>query len=716
MYLSPKTFLRVDYMSSAIKNYRLGIGKKAFICLIAICLFSLAGWGVLTYNVYISYIQSQKIKTVNDITDILIDFATSVQSERGKVNTALNSNDVVSSAKEAEIIALQASSNSHLEKVLESLAPEVRVEKEVALRNLNVSIDRFKSYRQLASSAVKLPKSQRNSAIIDGWYEEATAVIFHSKALWSAFGREIILDDGRIGQLTELKEMGFDLRESAGRERAILEVAIATNQRLTQAQLQDAMRYQGQVDVLWSEAKSVALALASKQSELNKSIVNAQKLHFEVYNAARQSVIKASTEGTPYPFNIAGWRQVSDPAMASLLAIKSIAVAETADIASKNLEQSKNQLILLGSIMAVGVAITAIVLVFICKTVVKALSKITKVINSLAQNNVDIKVPFTRKNDEFGDIARSVQIFKQNLLDNTRLETEKKAYLVEQGERQVLVEGYIKDFEAKMHHVFDTIISSINTVETSTIVLTSAATKTAESTSEAEHSSNLAAVQMTSMAEMIAGLNQSMAELSARVTETSAVISEAAASAGTADMETQVLTQSAQRIGLIVELITSIASKTNLLALNAAIEAARAGDAGRGFAVVASEVKSLATQTTQGTQDISSQISSIQGAANNAVATINEIGQKLNNINAVGISMASAIEEQSTATSEISKNVKQTEIYSNKALKSIAKVNDAVIETYNAVEDTKNASTKLIEEAKVMRNIVSGFLNLVRAA
>src|SRR5208282_1352087 len=81
----------------------------------------------------------------------------------------------------------------------------------------------------------------------------------------------------------------------------------------------------------------------------------------------------------------------------------------------------------------------------------------------------------------------------------------------------------------------------------------------------------------------------------------------------------QGLSAAAQKIGDVLQLIQTIASQTNLLALNATIEAARAGEAGRGFAVVASEVKSLATQTAKATEEISSQINSIQGATREAV-------------------------------------------------------------------------------------------------
>ena len=86
------------------------------------------------------------------------------------------------------------------------------------------------------------------------------------------------------------------------------------------------------------------------------------------------------------------------------------------------------------------------------------------------------------------------------------------------------------------------------------------------------------------------------------------------------------LSRAAQEIGDVVKLITAIAEQTNLLALNATIEAARAGEAGRGFAVVASEVKSLASQTAKATDEISSHILGMQGATQELVAAIKEIG------------------------------------------------------------------------------------------
>ena len=341
---------------------------------------------------------------------------------------------------------------------------------------------------------------------------------------------------------------------------------------------------------------------------------------------------------------------------------------------------------------------------------------LTSAIKKLADNNTNINVPYTEKNNEFGEIARSVKIFKQNMIDNLQLENEKQSGIQAREKRQSKIEAYITMFETKIQQIFDVMIASINSVESATRTLNFAANNTVHGANEAEQASSLAAVQISTMSKTIERLTLSMHDLSYRVLSTTNVISDATSSANDADEEAKALTISAEKIGQIIELITDIAIKTDLLALNATIEAARAGDAGRGFAIVASEVKNLATQTTRGTDDIFSQVSAMQGAAKNAAISVNHIGEKLNNLNIAGTTIAAALEEQANATQEIVKNISKTSDYSTEAMANITKVSNAAFETHNAVDDTKKASAKLISETAMMKNAVSDFLALVRAA
>lgn len=119
------------------------------------------------------------------------------------------------------------------------------------------------------------------------------------------------------------------------------------------------------------------------------------------------------------------------------------------------------------------------------------------------------------------------------------------------------------------------------------------------------------------------------------------------------------LGQASTEIGQVIKVITSIAQQTNLLALNATIEAARAGEAGKGFAVIANEVKELSKQTAKATEDITRMIEVIQNDAKAAVEAIGQISQVISRINDVSTTIAIAVQEQTSVTNEISRNVSE---------------------------------------------------------
>ncbi|MBB3018527.1 methyl-accepting chemotaxis protein [Microvirga lupini] len=150
------------------------------------------------------------------------------------------------------------------------------------------------------------------------------------------------------------------------------------------------------------------------------------------------------------------------------------------------------------------------------------------------------------------------------------------------------------------------------------------------------------------------------------------------------------LSASAQKIGEIVTLIDSIASKTNLLALNATIEAARAGEAGRGFAVVASEVKSLATQTARATEEIGAQIAQTQTSTQQVVTAIEAITSTVQRINEISVAISAAVEEQSAVTQEMSSNMQG-------ASRSVSSISNSMNEIARSAELVSTATLKVRE-------------------
>lgn len=191
--------------------------------------------------------------------------------------------------------------------------------------------------------------------------------------------------------------------------------------------------------------------------------------------------------------------------------------------------------------------------------------------------------------------------------------------------------------------------------------------------------------------------------------EAATVASNAVQTAQSANATVSKLGDSSAEIGEVIKVITSIAQQTNLLALNATIEAARAGEAGKGFSVVANEVKELAKQTAQATDDISHKITAIQTDTRAAVDAIGTITRVISHINDISGTIATAVEQQSATTNEMTRNVADAAKSSGEIKHNIEGVTQAAESTSRGAADTQNAAQQLVQMSTELRNLVGQF-------
>jgi methyl-accepting chemotaxis protein len=242
----------------------------------------------------------------------------------------------------------------------------------------------------------------------------------------------------------------------------------------------------------------------------------------------------------------------------------------------------------------------------------------------------------------------------------------------------------------------------------------------AESTTGKAIAVSAAAEQATSNVSLVAAsaeeMGRSVSEIAGQVGHASRIASSAVVKARSTNETISELSRAADKIGEVVSMISDIAAQTNLLALNATIESARAGEAGRGFAVVASEVKSLAGQTARATEDISSQISSMQAITRQTVEAIIVIQGTINEIDSVSAAINAAVEEQTATTREIARNTSEAAAGTQDVTRNISQVQREASETGEAAGEVVNASSELGRQAVRLREQVDAFLKTIRAA
>jgi methyl-accepting chemotaxis protein len=456
------------------------------------------------------------------------------------------------------------------------------------------------------------------------------------------------------------------------------------------------------------------LAISSTDEKIVQGLKEAAKL-LEAYRQALSKLLDNSKSIDELVAEMAD----------SAAAIVQGASAMKADLLSdqQRLESESDAIVgeterLIVMLAAGGFLLGAALALLLGKGISRPMIAMCKAMRELANGNFDVVLPGLGRKDELGEMAGAVEEFKLQAIakaerDAAAQDAQNKA---SSAARRTELIRFADDFEAAVGAIVSNVSASAVQLEQAAGTLTRTAETTQSLSSQVAGASEEASSNMQSVAAATEELSISVDEIGRRVHESNRIAEAAVLQAQQTDGRIGKLSRAAQQIGDVVKLITAIAEQTNLLALNATIEAARAGEAGRGFAVVASEVKSLASQTSKATDEISSHISGMQGATQESVAAIKEIGGTIAQISNIASTIATAVEQQSSATQEIARNVQNVAQGTEEAAANIMQVNRGATETGSASEEVLNSAKTLSTESTRLREELDRFMANIRAA
>lgn len=368
------------------------------------------------------------------------------------------------------------------------------------------------------------------------------------------------------------------------------------------------------------------------------------------------------------------------------------------------------------TITIVAVLAVSIVLVALIRRITGQIGRLSDAMNVLSSGDYDIAIPYVERVDEMGQMARTVEVFRDNGLRQRELEEEQRQNIENERHRQAGLEELISGFRDDSQRLLEPVTQSTDNMKNTSDLLMDLSTGNTERTASVAVATEQAYGNVQTVASASEELSASIAEISRQIAETSDVVSSANAKATSANEQVSSLASSAQKIGAVLQLIQDIAEQTNLLALNATIEAARAGEAGRGFAVVAAEVKELATQTSKATEEISAQINAIQSASTDSVVAIEEIANIMFKVNEFTSSITEALEQQGSATAEISSSIQDVASGTREISENMTGVKSAVEETSHSAGNVSLASTEVARNTRELAERIDDFLQRVASA
>jgi methyl-accepting chemotaxis protein len=651
---------------------------------------------------------SGRIAALADADRVLFQTGSALRASRAPMQTGYMTADEPGPMLQSAQADNDARVRSMLERLLPTLGPPERAKAEAVGAAWQASIP---PYQAMLAAAAK-PKAQRKISETAPWFDAIGGVVNQIATLSQSIAAQARLADPQVGEYVLARQYSWNMRDNVGSECIVGRPLFLTPQVPDAASMRKIAAYRGAAERSLADINDllarpgVAASLVAAAGGAHDALVEAE--------AARDAAY--ASLGGPNPMKAEIFSPLCIKPFGQVLKVADAAVAAMADYAAQLREAAWREAALSMAALLGAVVLCGFALLALRRRAALPVAALTRAISRLAAHDYSTQVAAPRYRDEFGAMATTLENLRISVLAAEGLAAEREAERSAKERRAASVEALLRNFESHVGELVTLLSSSSTELEATARSLSATAGQTTAQASMVAAASAEAGAGVQSVAAAAEELTASIGEISRQISQSAEVSAQAVDEARRTDKVVHGLAEGARKIGSVVGTITAIAGQTNLLALNATIEAARAGEAGRGFAVVASEVKNLAQQTARATAEISSQISEIQGATDEAVGSIQAITATIEQLNAIAARIADAMEQQRLATEEIARNVQDTAAGTAKVTDNIAGVSDGAHATDQAAGEVLDAAGELSRRSEQLTAEVTSFLTGIRAA
>ena len=608
-----------------------GIKIAARIALSFALVIPIAMWALFTETsrswqlFHTAEIADQQNKSANalilGVYDVLI--------ERQFINNALQAAEPAGAGALKNIKDNRTPAVTKIDAAFADLMKEDFAGKEMLVTEFIAARDRANQYREKADRAIALPAPQRDADVVKNTYAVMSLFVEAAQKLWNGVLSNTSGLDPELSRLANIRVLAWNMRDTAGRERATVSQALSAKAAISSENLSNIKAIRAQVTLMWRLLEGNLRI--NEHATIAKGVELAKGGYFAKFQPLSEQMQKASAAGANYPMSIGEWADTTTPLLATILDVMNGA-SEASELHTANLRKSGWRTVVVStSLLGACILLFIGAIVFAVFTIARPLRALTRPLDELAKGNFAIEVPGLRRKDEIGQIAGAVD----------------------------LMAGKVR--EALMQ-----IKVSAREVTNASVEIATATTDLSQRTEEQAASLEQTSASMEEISSIVRKNSESAQHAAASAAQTRSIADQSGAVVAKAIDAMARIEESSHKVAEIIGVIDEIARQTNLLALNAAVEAARAGEAGRGFAVVATEVRSLAQRSSQAAKDItmlistsSSQVQEGVDLVNRAGSALGEITKSINVVTQTIADIAAAGAEQAGGVDEINKAITQ---------------------------------------------------------